>query len=400
MASDELPTLLAAAPRRFRSALMASRAGRAADADDIRLLELTARLEAEARRPCQPPHVVPCLVLAREAALLGGELAETGARRLRTIAQAECYLARWRGWLAARERLLASAAQASPMAPTLAADDDDPGLLRPAYLRYDARKYDFRGLVSRIFAAHLGSEAEQRERGGDALAMLHATPTGRSEAGYLSAVAGWREAGMPYSRELDEATRLGCGTFHRVFKESGALRDEFLRLYRSFVAEVVSPLLGSPRLVYQSQPVFRVFLPHHLAVGPRHTDEAYHAQPNELNFWVPLTDCYNSNSLLVESRPAAADFEPATGGVGSAYRFRGNQCEHYTELNVSGATRVSFDFRVIREQELDAHPVPGADDGEGSPDGDEGEARIERGQAAYFRVGRYYSRLDPGGGCS
>ena len=35
-----------------------------------------------------------------------------------------------------------------------------------------------------------------------------------------------------------------------------------------------------------------------------------------------------------------------TCGAGDVYVFHGNSCEHYTELNVSDATRVSLDFRI------------------------------------------------------
>jgi hypothetical protein len=35
------------------------------------------------------------------------------------------------------------------------------------------------------------------------------------------------------------------------------------------------------------------------------------------------------------------------GGVGEALMFYGNQCVHYTTANVTDATRVSIDFRVV-----------------------------------------------------
>ena len=41
------------------------------------------------------------------------------------------------------------------------------------------------------------------------------------------------------------------------------------------------------------------------------------------------------------------DFEPITCGYGTMYAFRGNECEHFTEVNLTGLTRVSIDFRVI-----------------------------------------------------
>ena len=72
------------------------------------------------------------------------------------------------------------------------------------------------------------------------------------------------------------------------------------------------------------------------------------------------------------------------------YRFRGNACEHYTSLNVSGETRVSFDFRVIRSQELPVQPVSSVDDPPA------GEARGGRGAREYFQIGRYYKRLADG----
>lgn len=55
-------------------------------------------------------------------------------------------------------------------------------------------------------------------------------------------------------------------------------------------------LLKLLNMLPQTVPVFRVFLPEHLAVGPRHRDESYHEQPNEINFWLPLTDAFDSNS--------------------------------------------------------------------------------------------------------
>ena len=47
------------------------------------------------------------------------------------------------------------------------------------------------------------------------------------------------------------------------------------------------------------------------SLSARHTDAQYHPQPNELNFWVPLTDAYGSNSLYVES----------SAGVGASDRL-------------------------------------------------------------------------------
>ena len=382
-ADAALVSLLRAAPRRFRDALRTAKAGGDTSAARAALAH-TADVARAAARPCCVDVRCQCEVLAAEARLLGGSHSwPMGAAHVRTVAQAACFRSNVCAWLAARERLLlgrGAAKSPSPAAATAGGGGDD-GFGGAAYLQYDPCRYDFHGLVCRMFAEHLPA----RDGDDDAeasLALLHASAAGSRELGLLSAARRWAREGLEYSRELDEATRYGCGVFNRVWKEQTALRDEFLALYERFVAEVIAPALGSPGLVYQAVPVFRVYMPHHLGVGPRHTDASYHAQPNELNFWVALTPCHNTNSLYVESSAGAADFEPIAGGVGTAYRFRGNACEHYSELNVSDATRVSFDFRVIREQELPRQPVP-----------DSSGAGGERGAAEYFSVGRYYRRL-------
>jgi hypothetical protein len=64
---------------------------------------------------------------------------------------------------------------------------------------------------------------------------------------------------------------------------------------------------------------------------------------------VPLTRVSGSNSLHVESAPGLGDFRALELGYGECFRFNGNRCRHYTEPNASGATRVSFDLRMLPE---------------------------------------------------
>lgn len=79
------------------------------------------------------------------------------------------------------------------------------------------------------------------------------------------------------------------------------------------------------------------------------------------------------------------DFEPITCGYGTMYAFRGNECEHFTEVNLTGLTRVSIDFRVIRREELGEHPVAEAGDLSKSTPQKEGASK-------YFTLGRYYQK--------
>eukprot|EP00962_Isochrysis_galbana_P053602 scaffold25052_cov110-Isochrysis_galbana.AAC.5 len=393
--SDEAETDFTTLPRRFR-ALLQDPSTCAIEAFD-RSLDCLARASCE---PCTATHWCACQVVAAEAALLGSELAQSSLRRVLTTAQACSFIARWRRWIRATEHMHAGAVGTTALAdrsqhqswpifpPTWEL------LLRPAYLSYDTRRFDFRGLLLRIFAdviaeggdpsrgSGAGESVGAGTGGGDPLAMLHQTPFGARERGYARASSLPREELIQRPSPLNEATRYGCGGLNKLFKRS-PLFDDFMALYRELVREWVAPQLGATELLYQARPIFRVLLPEHLAVGPRHRDAAYHSQPNEINYWLPFTDAHDTNSLQVESEPGAGDFAPITCGYGGVYRFYGNGCEHLNELNLTGATRVSLDFRVIRSAEEASCPVPTADM---AADGGKGEQR-------YFSEGRYYERM-------
>ena len=318
---DSMVAALLAAPAWFRSVLKLLQTK--SDASElISKLSEAALLEEEGQTLCTMDEQCACRAIATEVGTLGGEFAALGVRHVHTNAQAAFFLQRSRAWIRARERLsLSSADVGSPFE-------------QHAYASYDTERYDFRGTVLRMLAEQLDDTAD------DPIAMLHTSHTGRAELGFLQSARRWAATGdLEYSKSLDTATRYGCGSFHRAWKRS-SLRDDFLGTYEHFVSEVIAPLLGCPHgLVYQAVPVFRVFMPGHLGVGPRHTDSSYHEQSNELNFWVPLSAAHGANSLQLESRPGAADFEPIDCGYGQFLRFRGNACEHYTEFNVSERTR-------------------------------------------------------------
>mmetsp|Transcript_81002 Transcript_81002/g.121768 ORF Transcript_81002/g.121768 Transcript_81002/m.121768 type:complete len:145 (+) Transcript_81002:54-488(+) len=107
--------------------------------------------------------------------------------------------------------------------------------------------------------------------------------------------------------------------------------------------------LGEDTIIYQKKPTFRISLPNNVAVGQKHCDADYNHPAGEINFWVPLTDSFASNGFYVESSPGKGDFHPfpKTLKPGDVFRFWGNQCQHYNEINTTGQTRISFDARVI-----------------------------------------------------
>ncbi|KOO28284.1 hypothetical protein Ctob_008347 [Chrysochromulina tobinii] len=223
MVEEELANHLAGAPLRFRAALKSVKAG--ADAlHDLEALAHTAKMERNGRRPCTLEVRCACRVLALEAQSLGDRhhIWETCAAHVETVAQAACHLASVRAWLAAREKTIDSTEQF-----------EDPQLQRAAYLHYDANKYDFCGLVERMLAEHLPCDGDPER-----LARLHESTAAQRELGALGCASSWAANGLAYSKELDEATRYGCGIFNRQWKAS-ALREEFMRLFERFVREAI-----------------------------------------------------------------------------------------------------------------------------------------------------------------
>lgn len=68
----------------------------------------------------------------------------------------------------------------------------------------------------------------------------------------------------------------------------------------------------------------------------------------EVNFLIPLTEMRDSSSFNLEDSPYSNSFHKVKPMKYSNFlQFFGAQCFHYSDINVTGKTRVSFDFRVV-----------------------------------------------------
>ena len=197
-----------------------------------------------------------------------------------------------------------------------------PAICEPATRQYDRERCPFAELVVEA----LGVESLE------ALTTLHDTKDGRKA-----------QAHPP---------RAGQDNFRRRWRcwldQDPSARARLDAMVREFVeAEVVSHF-GEPA-VYQAEPTLRVHLAGTgRALGVPHVDADYFHQPGEVNWWLPLTPCWGSNTLWCESAPGAADYTPfELPGAGSYRRFWGNQLRHYTLPNETGSTRVSLDLRAV-----------------------------------------------------
>lgn len=136
-----------------------------------------------------------------------------------------------------------------------------------------------------------------------------------------------------FSRENDQKTPFHTRFYHH-FPLVGI--DES---YKNLIREVIQPYVGE-EVVYQAIPSFRIQFPDNLAVGEKHKDSDYSHSRDEINFWLPLTDTKNTNTLWIEDTPYPVKY-------GEILMFDGANKEHENKINKEGYTRVSLDFRVI-----------------------------------------------------
>jgi hypothetical protein len=159
--------------------------------------------------------------------------------------------------------------------------------------------------------------------------------------------------------------------FHKKYYKS-PLYHEMVDLYKRFLQEWLLPQLEEEEYIVQKEPSFRIHLPNNTAVGKRddeseknerigfHCDGDYNHPPSEMNYMLTVTGQSDTNSCYVESEPGKEDFHPIQLKYGEVFRFYGNRCRHFNKKNISGQTRISFDFRVIpasKYEEVEASAV-------------------------------------------
>lgn len=143
--------------------------------------------------------------------------------------------------------------------------------------------------------------------------------------------------------------------FHDTFYTK--LNDNWIELYElydDFIHNEIVKVINEP-FHYQKWPSFRVHIPNDQAIHTFHSDgDPLHKHPpGEINFFLPLTSCYGTNTIWVESQPMKLDFKPIELKYGQYSMFNGNQCMHGNKPNKTNLTRVSFDFRIMPVSKYD-----------------------------------------------
>jgi len=151
--------------------------------------------------------------------------------------------------------------------------------------------------------------------------------------------------------------------FVRRFYDSFDTDYTCLQTYLDFVLNEVKPLFPDEvNLLIQKTPNLRVHVPGNSNIGTRssdpsadviglHSDGEFNHPIGELNFIVPITAMFASNSLYHEPSPQSLlpvdQYINIRTDTDQFWYGNLNQLKHYNRINRSGKTRISLDFRVL-----------------------------------------------------
>ena len=140
-------------------------------------------------------------------------------------------------------------------------------------------------------------------------------------------------------------------------------KEEFTELYQGFVREFISKLdmLGGEEILYQTFPSFRIHQPNNIAVGQYHRDSDFGHNTHEINFWLPFTNAWDTNTVWIGD-PDSNEHECMEVNYGQVSYFDGANSLHGNKDNLTGKSRMSIDFRIFpmkyynqQDQEPHAH---------------------------------------------
>lgn len=123
--------------------------------------------------------------------------------------------------------------------------------------------------------------------------------------------------------------------------------EEMKVLYDKLIKEIILPYLNLKEALVQKFPSFRVQLPENVAVAKKHNDHSLGHPIGEINFTYTFTDMKDSTSILIEKMPRINKYIKIEANENSIVSFNANLCIHYNEINTTGKTRMSMDFRVL-----------------------------------------------------
>jgi len=125
---------------------------------------------------------------------------------------------------------------------------------------------------------------------------------------------------------------------------------KFYELFEKFVKNVIRPLYNES-IYYQKKPTHRIHFHNSSGASRFHRDIDYGHSRVEVNYSVPQTRMYNTNSIWIETKERKEDYRAIELKIGECVEFHGAYLKHGAKENKTSDTRVSFDFRVMPKSE-------------------------------------------------
>ena len=141
------------------------------------------------------------------------------------------------------------------------------------------------------------------------------------------------------TRENNQSTE-----YHKRFYSSLDNDNKLKSLYDDFISNVIKNLFDE-EIIYQVTPTFRLQAIDNVSVFAFHKDTEYGHSDKTINFFLPITKCYDTNALWVES---GSSFEPMECDYGDLITFDAVNLLHGNKVNKTGKSRISLDFRVMK----------------------------------------------------
>jgi len=167
--------------------------------------------------------------------------------------------------------------------------------------------------------------------------------------------------------EVEDLSKIAMGTNHETISDGNSLYKNmeqtehykklyealdsekgaiFYKTYRKFIQQIIRPQYDEP-ILFQEKPTHRILFKNGGGISRFHRDSDYGHNKAEINYFLPQTPAFDTNTLWIESEVGKKDFEPIILKPGQVVRFKGVNLMHGAKINQTQKTRVSFDFRVI-----------------------------------------------------
>lgn len=158
----------------------------------------------------------------------------------------------------------------------------------------------------------------------------------------------------------NDRTSVFYDDYHNFIDKTSFFND----IYHKFISDYVKPLYAvDDKIVVQKTPNLRISFPNTTAIGKHvnenesenviglHKDSDFGHHESEVNFIIPLTNMFDTNSIYYEphigSGLSTNEFLNLKLSSNEFFICKFNQLLHFNKINDTGVTRMSLDFRII-----------------------------------------------------